>query len=286
MNNIVKRNKQITKRNNQRSQEQQINNKTTTQTTTKYIFIGDSNIKPFLTISKHGMYYIFKKKRVILNEHLKDLCYTECISGASMYGIPKKGRLEVKEKIMNTLNTYRDARFYVFLFGYVDINFVCVNKKMENPNFNEISFYHSVIHNYIQFVKSLNKRVILLEVPYNTFKRAEDFEKDYMIYVPPDKIEETKKFFEKNPYNQKENKRITDIFNSVVKKKCIENGIPYVEYNKDILKNNGNIREEYIISNANHHYSKEVILKLFVEKLRGMNGNFADNSKNFVSFEK
>ena len=140
------------------------------------VFIGDSNIGSFYQICNQNHKYSDNSDQTVniytnisAQKHNQSYNFT----GASMYGITKDGRLRVREHIKKI--TVQSNTNYFFLFGFVDINFIILYKQIKNKNFCSYSFIRHICKDYLNFLSKLDRKIIILEIPYITIKDPKKF---------------------------------------------------------------------------------------------------------------
>lgn len=258
----------------------------------KLIFFGDSNISPLkplvgLTHSYHDIGQGHKTKE-FPERNQSNIIYK--ISGASLKGIGSAGKLNTGEIIKSGIESAgRVDSIFFFMFGFVDINYVIPYKLasifMSDPSpekinsFDKLQYLSDSVVKYVKFIAELNVKAAIFEIPYNTISNPEQFAKIFIWYInDPEQTANAINYLKAYPYSQIESIQLTDKINKLLKANCEFYSIPFIEYNYQVI-DAGKIKQEFIISEMDHHYNEETIGKIFFELIEKVVDKYSDNTR-------
>ena len=240
----------------------------------KNIFIGDSNVGPFSSISNMTYKYytnedlkIFTNKNKLKEESSLSESQTHNFTGSSMYGITKNGRMKTGDRI-NKITDSKNKKYF-FIFGFVDINFVIPYKKIKGEEFSRYKFLKETSKKFIKFIYSLKRDIVIFEVPYITLTNPEKYNEVFLYwFVDEEHKQKAIEYLKNKPYEQKKHIKMTKHFNKLLEKYCKEYKIPFIKYNHCVMNQNNNIDKKFIISDSDHHYKFDEILPIYLNEIK------------------
>ena len=182
--------------------------------------------------------------------------------GASIFGLLNENSvLRLKDEILNYQKNHPE-KILVFFLGQTDIEFIYYYRCAQQNKKIDINLYiDDLIHKYIYFIKTyITNNCILLGINPNVIKdNIHIFNVNFRASnnSDPNGTHNQKVKYEDylDIYNDSYETRFSyNIqFNNKLKSMCIENNIKYCDLNKHIIDENGNVRNEYLHANLDHH---------------------------------
>ena len=218
-----------------------------------YMFFGDSHSRQFVgTTWGIFCHYVF--------------------SGATIKGLANKNSITGHNRIIIDATSNKTPKTLFFMFGGVDLDFSYV-KMCCAGNFEKYSFIKDRVEIYCEFIRSIDKDDCCVHDIYVLGSQISPFRGEHFyiqvpghIGVSEDEVRRASSFY---PMKDSDRASLVVEFNDALENKLRnEFNIKMFRIDRQMIEDNGEIKEKFIPSNIDDHHAKiDQTIKLWNEHI-------------------